>query len=142
MKPLTSAELPILAEINVTPFTDVLLVLLVIFMILAALATPPGFQKQMTSPAGHGPPPLCRHQIDISVRANGSIWIEGRRIALAALYPEIASTVRFHDDHTRQGYCRHIALLGDSKTDYNLILKVLDAARAAQDDDVGLVVQH
>ena len=37
----------VMAEINITPFTDVLLVLLIIFMILAALVTPPGFQKQL-----------------------------------------------------------------------------------------------
>ena len=37
----------VMAEINITPFTDVLLVLLIIFMILAALITPPGFQKEL-----------------------------------------------------------------------------------------------
>ena len=37
----------VMAEINITPFTDVLLVLLIIFMILAALVTPPGFQKNL-----------------------------------------------------------------------------------------------
>ena len=35
----------VMAEINITPFTDVLLVLLIIFMILAALVAPPGFEK-------------------------------------------------------------------------------------------------
>jgi biopolymer transport protein ExbD len=35
-------ESDVMAEINITPFTDVLLVLLIIFMILAALAAPPG----------------------------------------------------------------------------------------------------
>ena len=44
----------VMAEINITPFTDVLLVLLIIFMILAALVTPPGFQKNCpTSPIPH-----------------------------------------------------------------------------------------
>jgi len=37
----------VMAEINITPFTDVLLVLLIIFMILAALLTPPGFEKEL-----------------------------------------------------------------------------------------------
>jgi len=37
----------VMAEINITPFTDVLLVLLIIFMILAALVAPPGFEKQL-----------------------------------------------------------------------------------------------
>ena len=37
----------VMAEINITPFTDVLLVLLIIFMILAALVAPPGFEKEL-----------------------------------------------------------------------------------------------
>src|SRR5579872_7297308 len=39
------AAAAVLSEINVTPFTDVLLVLLIIFMILASLAIPPGFER-------------------------------------------------------------------------------------------------
>src|SRR5579875_1487359 len=45
----------VMAEINITPFTDVLLVLLIIFMILAALITPPGFQKQLPNKSTHSP---------------------------------------------------------------------------------------
>jgi biopolymer transport protein ExbD len=37
----------LLCEINVTPFTDVLLVLLIVFMILAALVVPPGFERRL-----------------------------------------------------------------------------------------------
>ena len=37
----------VMSTINITPFTDVLLVLLIIFMILAALVAPPGFEKQL-----------------------------------------------------------------------------------------------
>ena len=40
-------ESEVMAEINITPFTDVLLVLLIIFMILAALVAPPGFEKEL-----------------------------------------------------------------------------------------------
>ena len=36
-----------MAEINITPFTDVLLVLLIIFIILAAIVVPPGFEKEL-----------------------------------------------------------------------------------------------
>jgi biopolymer transport protein TolR len=43
----SSGDDNVMAEINITPFTDVLLVLLIIFMILAALVTPPGFQKDL-----------------------------------------------------------------------------------------------
>ena len=45
----------VMAEINITPFTDVLLVLLIIFMILAALVTPPGFQKNLPDKSDNSP---------------------------------------------------------------------------------------
>ncbi|MBD5656625.1 MAG: biopolymer transporter ExbD, partial [Candidatus Eremiobacteraeota bacterium] len=47
----------VMAEINITPFTDVLLVLLIIFMILAALVTPPGFQKELPNTNNSPPTP-------------------------------------------------------------------------------------
>ncbi|HEX3466954.1 MAG TPA: biopolymer transporter ExbD, partial [Candidatus Elarobacter sp.] len=53
----------VMAEINITPFTDVLLVLLIIFMILAALVAPPGFEKQLPD-SNDNPPPLQQHKTD------------------------------------------------------------------------------
>ena len=50
----------VMAEINITPFTDVLLVLLIIFMILAALITPPGFQKQLPDKSDNSPPTVVQ----------------------------------------------------------------------------------
>ena len=52
----------VMAEINITPFTDVLLVLLIIFMILAALVTPPGFQKNLPDRADNSPTSKCRRR--------------------------------------------------------------------------------
>ena len=45
----------VMAEINLTPFTDVLLVLLIIFMLLAALVAPPGFEKKLQNAAPSAP---------------------------------------------------------------------------------------
>ncbi|HKW45173.1 MAG TPA: biopolymer transporter ExbD, partial [Candidatus Eremiobacteraceae bacterium] len=60
-----------MAEINITPFTDVLLVLLIIFMILAALNTPPGFQKDL--PGCNCVAPIGSHlrNIEVGVAASG-----------------------------------------------------------------------
>ena len=49
------------AEINITPFTDVLLVLLIIFMVMAALIAPAGFEKRFDRCCTHhGPLPTCQ----------------------------------------------------------------------------------
>ena len=126
-----------MAEINITPFTDVLLVLLIIFIILASLNTPPGFQKDISHQCivcpGHHP----MKNIEVSITASGATTIDGERVTASDLYDRMAETVRFHSE--RAGYSTHIALIADSATPYGSIIKVLDAAREAGDDDVGLV---
>ncbi len=127
-----------MAEINITPFADVLLVLLIIFMILAALVAPPGFQKQWSPappPVRGGPPPL--HQIDVAISRAGRITIDGVPCSGAKLYAAMAAAVKAHDH--RKGFTKHIALLADRSAAYDRVIKVLDAARQAGDDDVGFV---
>ena len=63
----------VMAEINITPFTDVLLVLLIIFMILAALITPPGFQKQLPDKSDNSPPTVVQKNRSIEVLVNDKV---------------------------------------------------------------------
>ena len=136
----SSRESQCMADINITPFTDVLLVLLIIFIILAAVAAPPGFQKQLSSPRPKfiSDPPLGAHQIQVEVTAKDRISLDGKPIRFAQLYQMMAATIASHD---RQGYSRHIALYADTNASYNVIIKILDAARQAGDEDVGFMVQ-
>jgi len=133
-----------MAEINITPFTDVLLVLLIIFMILAALAAPPGFQKQL--PKKNNQPQNItqkelKHQIDVRVTAKNKIYVDGKLVPTEGLYPAFVNTVNFHKTHEAQGYTQHVSLIADQDANYNTIIKILDAARAAGDDDVGFVTE-
>ncbi|HLJ82848.1 MAG TPA: biopolymer transporter ExbD [Candidatus Eremiobacteraceae bacterium] len=141
---LTSAkqDTDVMAEINITPFTDVLLVLLIIFMILAALAAPPGFQKELAKHAPPTPPKannIQTHPIDVEVNAHNVVYIDGRRTSEARLYNDMATAIAYHKAHAAQGYLSHIALTADSAASYSTIIKILDAAREAGDDDVGFV---
>ena len=67
-----------MAEINITPFTDVLLVLLIIFMILAALVAPPGFEKELPN-KNNNPSTQNKNKNDIEVDVNnkGVIFVDG-----------------------------------------------------------------
>lgn len=134
----------VMAEINITPFTDVLLVLLIIFMILAALAAPPGFQKQLpkknTSPQNITKSQL-QHQIEVEVTAKNKIYIDGKPIPSQNLYNAMATTIAYHAHHEKQGFTTHVSLLADQDASYNTIIKILDAARQAGDDDVGFVTE-
>ncbi|HEY7981553.1 MAG TPA: biopolymer transporter ExbD [Candidatus Eremiobacteraceae bacterium] len=127
-----------MAEINITPFTDVLLVLLIIFMILAALTTPPGFQKELPGPCACGGHPSM-HDIEVTVAASGAITIDGQSTTSSNVYDRMAEAVRSHGGRT--GFSKHVALTADSASPYGSIIKVLDAAREAGDDDVGFVIE-
>jgi biopolymer transport protein ExbD len=127
----------LMAEINITPFCDVLLVLLIIFMILAALDIPPGFQKQLSGQPSIAQTPVAfKHNIDVTIARSGRIAIDGVGTTSARLYQDMAAAVRAH---ARRGDSTHVALLADKDAAYDAIVKVLDAARQAGDNDVGFV---
>jgi len=125
----------VMAEINITPFTDVLLVLLIIFMILASLVTPPGFQKEL--PANSNPNQVnqqTKQDIEVDVTAKDLIYVDGQRTSEAHLYSTMAQVKQ------RRGN-RHVSVVADAKSDYGVIIRILDAAKIAGLTDVGFVSQ-
>jgi len=124
----------VMAEINITPFTDVLLVLLIIFMILAALVAPPGFEKQLPDSDNNTPVQQQKHAQDIQVLVNeaGVIFVDGKRSDIAHIYSDMQDVVR------RRGR-KHVALTADIKAPYGTIIRILDAAKIAGLQDVGFV---
>jgi len=119
------------ADINMTPLIDVLLVLLIIFMILAAIVAPPGFEKQLGDP-GTAPPTTAVRTIEVVVNELGAIFVDGKRSGERALYADLLATVRHRGK-------LHVALAADVKAPYSAIIRVLDAAKFAGLDDVGFV---
>jgi biopolymer transport protein TolR len=124
----------VMAEINITPFTDVLLVLLIIFMILAALVTPPGFQKQL--PNNNNAPPTTdkdnKKNIDVEVNDKGVIFVDNQKTDERSIYYVMSQTAQ------RRGHI-HVAITADTKAPYGVIIRILDAAKEANLDDVGFV---
>ncbi|MBV8433286.1 MAG: biopolymer transporter ExbD [Candidatus Eremiobacteraeota bacterium] len=124
----------VMAEINITPFTDVLLVLLIIFMILAALITPPGFQKELPNKSNNTETPnQNKHDnIEVDVNAAGVIFVDGTKATDKTIYyvMTMASIKKPH---------KHVSIVADAKAPYGLIIRILDAAKLAGLEDVGFV---
>jgi biopolymer transport protein ExbD len=122
-----------MAEINITPFTDVLLVLLIIFMILAALVTPPGFEKQL---ANHSNNQTHQNQqktdIEVDVNNKGVIFVDGTKTDSVGIYRVMAAEVK------KRGK-KHVSIIADAKAPYGVIIRILDAAKMAGLEDVGFV---
>jgi biopolymer transport protein ExbD len=90
------------------------------------------------SPKVVSDPPLEAHQILVEVTATDRVSVDGKVIQFAQLYQIMAATIAFHDRH---GYSRRIALYADTNASYNAVIKILDAARQAGDENVGFMVQ-
>ncbi len=124
----------VMAEINITPFTDVLLVLLIIFMILAALITPPGFQKQLPDKSDTAPPTVQTksRSIEVLVNDKGRIFVDNKESDVNRIYADMGDVAK------RRGHI-HVSLAADVKAPYGIIIKILDAAKIAGLEDVGFV---
>jgi biopolymer transport protein ExbD len=126
------ADDAVMAEINITPFTDVLLVLLIIFMILAALVAPPGFEKQLPNAGAPPSPTTAARSIEVVVGERDRVFVDGRPSSAVRIYADLLDAAR------RRGKL-HVALTADVKSSYGTIIRVLDAAKIAGLDDVGFV---
>ena len=113
-----------MAEINITPFTDVLLVLLIIFMILAALVAPPGFEKEL--------PNKNKNDIEVDVNNKGVIFVDGAKTDETGIYRMMYEASKKKPHH-------HVAIVSDAKAPYGVIIRILDAAKQSGLEDVGFV---
>lgn len=126
-------ESEVMAEINITPFTDVLLVLLIIFMILAALQAPPGFEKELPNHTNNTSTNNQKHDdIDVEVNNHGVIFVDGTKTDDKGIY-------RVMFDVAKKKPHKHVSITADAKAPYGIIIRILDAAKEADLNDVGFV---
>ncbi|HKJ74929.1 MAG TPA: protein TolR [Alphaproteobacteria bacterium] len=120
------------AEINVTPFVDVMLVLLVVFMVAAPLLTvgvPVDLPQSKAQPLPQDSKPL-----EVTVNAKGKIFLQKTEISLDDLVPKLEAISKNAKD-TR------IYVRGDEKIDYGLVMQVMGTINAAGFNKVALVTQ-
>jgi biopolymer transport protein TolR len=123
----------VMAEINITPFTDVLLVLLIIFMILAALVVPPGFEKELPNHSNNDSNNVQQHNdIEVDVNNRGVIFVDGVKTDSDGIYKVMTDTAKKKPR-------KHVSIVADAKAPYGVIVRILDAAKLAGLEDVGFV---
>lgn len=113
-----------LAEINITPLIDVMLVLLVIFMIAAPVLTKdiPLTLPQAAPPIDAVPPP----PIELRIDAVGEVTVAGVPVAL----PELASVLRTERERLA-GQKVVLSVEASYDVDYEVVAKVLATAQNA-----------
>ena len=117
-------------EINVTPFIDVMLVLLIIFMVAAPLAT---VDIKVDLPASSAKPaPRPEKPVFLSVKADQRLYLGDDPVTVEALGPTLDARTHNNKDTT-------IFFQADKGVDYGDLMSVMDALRAAGYLKVGLV---
>ncbi|MCB2102906.1 MAG: protein TolR [Rhodobacterales bacterium] len=121
-----------MSEINVTPFVDVMLVLLVIFMITAPLLTV-GVQVDLPDTGG----PAIKGQdepLAVSIKADGSIFLQDSPITLEELVPRLTAITGNNPDV-------RIFVRGDQAIAYGRVMAVMTTINAAGFKKVALITR-
>lgn len=121
-----------MAEINVTPFVDVMLVLLIVFMVTAPLLTvgvPIDLPKAKAQTIADQVEPLV-----VSVNAKGEIFIQDTVVPLEGLVPRLVAITENKAD-TR------IYVRGDRAIDYGRVMQVMGYINSAGYKRVALIAE-
>ena len=125
-----------LAEINVTPLVDVMLVLLVIFMVTAPILHT-GIQVNLPKTREAQANEATPQAVIITVDKDGSIYLGGPTERQPVNVNDLPALLNERLAHSPD---RRVYLRGDGETPYRVIAYVLDQARQAQ-ASVGLVTE-
>lgn len=108
----------IIADINLTPLIDVMLVLLIIFMVTSSIATDEGLDIKMPK-ATTKVKTLETQSIQVHADKNGYVYINKVKVSMDALQAKLTKIIKDQNN----GF---VVFKGDKKTPLELILKVMD----------------
>ncbi|KPA16831.1 Biopolymer transport, TolR [Candidatus Magnetomorum sp. HK-1] len=121
-----------MSEINVTPFVDVMLVLLIIFMVSAPMMTqgvdvslPEAASKSLSSDD---------ESLTISIKKNGEIFINTYQVTIDALKEKLM--IIFDGQMDRQVYLR-----ADKDVAYGLVVRVMSEVKNAGVQKLGMITE-
>ena len=125
----------VMAEINVTPFVDVMLVLLIIFMVSAPLLTV-GVPIDLPQSQAKALDQENKEPLTVSVRDNGAVFLQNSEIKVEELVPKLQAITQ-----ARGGTEERIYVRGDKKVDYGAVMRVMGRLSAAGFRRVALVTE-
>jgi biopolymer transport protein ExbD len=137
-------------EINVTPLTDVFLVLLIIFMVVASASveaersnadhdnnasekTPNERALRVQTPQGASDGAIMSKNLVVNVLPDGTIDLDGESVTTKTIGAKLAALDAEHDDQ--------VVIRGDKSAQYELIVAVLSAVRNAGWNRVALATR-
>jgi biopolymer transport protein TolR len=127
MKP--SRNRAVLSEINVTPFVDVMLVLLIIFMVTAPLLQQ-GVDVNLPKAKGKDLPP--EERVSIVIKKGGAIFLNDTSLTMDELTKKLAALSKLNPN---------VYLKADKDVPYGLVVEVMGEIKEAGIEKLGMITE-
>ncbi|OGP65748.1 MAG: hypothetical protein A3K22_02665 [Deltaproteobacteria bacterium RBG_16_42_7] len=122
----------IISEINITPLTDVMLVLLVIFMVTTPLLVMQSFKiklpKAISAEAESG------KGITLSIATGGVVYLNNKTVTMEGLFDSIKSELLSASD-------KSVIIKADKDIPHGIVVKVLDTAKRAGAEKLSIATE-
>jgi len=127
---------PVMAEINVTPMVDVMLVLLIIFMVIT-----PMLQKGVSVDMAKTNNPVPLQDADkedaliVAVQRDGAVFFDSQKVSAEELTQKVKDRVQSRSN-------KEVFIRADARAKYKPVVDVVDDVRSAGVDQVGLLTEQ
>jgi biopolymer transport protein ExbD len=121
-----------ISGINITPFTDVVLVLLIIFMIATPLLIRSEIKVNLPQASSADAAP--QKTLNITIQSDGSLYVDDVRTAIGDLRARLTAVLA-----KRPG--SPVIIMGDREVPYALVVRVLEIAKSTGVGKLSLAVQ-
>lgn len=133
MEPYRKRRKKLMSEINVVPYIDVMLVLLVIFMITAPLLSQ-GVKVDLPKAAAQPVESQDRETLVLTVDREGRYFLDDRRITSEELGRKVAAILRARPQTP-------VLIRGDRQSSYGEVVKAMTLLQSAGAPSVGLLTE-
>ena len=124
---------PVLADINVTPLVDVMLVLLIIFMIAAPMLHQ-GVEVALPRADATNLPMRVEDPLVVSIDRDGNVYLQETQIAAEDLVDRLTAQIKTRGDDS-------VFLKGDRDVPYGKVIEILDVLHKGGIVRVGMVTE-
>ena len=129
----------VMAEINVTPMVDVMLVLLIVFMVSAPLLTV-GVPIDLPQSKASGLEQQQQEPLAVSVTNDGKVFLQDSEVSLDDLVPRLKAVTEARAG-AGGGANERIYVRGDRSVDYGTVMRVMGRLSAAGFGRVALITE-
>ena len=122
----------LVSEINVTPFVDVMLVLLIIFMVTAPMMTQ-GIDVNLPQTEASASLPTDSENMILTLKADGTIYLDEYKVPIDELEAKVALLVKEQK--------KQLFLKADKDVPYGTVMAIMGRIKAAGIEKLGMVAQ-